>query len=78
MRALLARCRSLGLTEIRLSISSADIAALRTAVSLGFRPVQLQDVKGLLHQTLIANPQLPEPPAAELKLKAAALGTHRP
>lgn len=74
LRSFLRRCETLGLTEVRLAIDSSNLPLLRAASLTGFRPIKLTEKDGKVSHMFAANPQLPEPPIAEIKERIAALG----
>lgn len=73
LRSLLKTAKSFGLTEVRLRVASANMPLLKAASVSGFRPVDVSAHEGKAFHTLVANPQLAEPPIADMKQKVAAL-----
>lgn len=73
LRALLARAKICGLTEVRIRVESSDMQLLKAASCTGFRPTEMSIHQGRAHYTFIANPQLPVPAAADLRQKIATL-----
>lgn len=77
LRSLLKTAKTFGLTEVRIRIESANMPLLKAASVTGFRPVEVSGYQGRVFHTLVANPQLPEPPVAAVKQKAASLGKQK-